>query len=349
MEKRQYPILVKLESHMQRSSMIRTASIVVITATSLIGACSKKGDLPPPAATTPPPAPAADAVAAPAPAAKVENTKAFMVGELSATALRDGFLEFPNDNKVFGIGHTPEEVAALLSAEGLPTDKIQLGLEPLLVQMPGRVLLFDTGAGSNFGPNSGQLPASLAAAGIDPKSVTDIFISHMHGDHVGGLVDGTGALTFLNATIHISKPEWTFLAGLGAEKAKNFGLSNYDALVAAMKPKVDAFAPGSQLIKGAVKAVDIKGHTPGHSGYLITSGPESLLYVGDSMHHYIVSVQKADWPMGFDSDQAIGAKSRTALISKAAADGQRIYAVHFPFPGIGKFEKKGDGFVWVAE
>jgi glyoxylase-like metal-dependent hydrolase (beta-lactamase superfamily II) len=98
-----------------------------------------------------------------------------------------------------------------------------------------------------------------------------------------------------------------------------------------------------------VKAVEIKGHTPGHSGYKITSGQDSLLYVGDSMHHYVVSLQKPEWSMGFDGDKAVAAKSRAALIADSAASGQRIYAVHFPYPGIGKFEKQGDGYVWVGE
>jgi glyoxylase-like metal-dependent hydrolase (beta-lactamase superfamily II) len=330
---------------MLRSTSTRAVAFTAIFAASLLAACSKGVTPPPKADATAPAPPAAEAAPPPKPA----NTKAFMVGELSATSLRDGYLEFPNDNKVFGVGRTPEEVGALLSAAGLPTDKLQLGLDPLLVQMTGRVMLFDTGAGSNFGPSAGQLSTSLADAGVDPKSVTDIFISHVHGDHVGGLVNAEGALNFPNATIHISKPEWKFLTDVGAEKAKGMGVSNYDALVAAMKPKVEGFAPGSQIVKGTVKAVDIKGHTPGHSGYLITSGPDSLLYVGDSMHHSIISVQKPDWPMNFDSDQAMGAKSRAALIADSAASGQRIYAVHFPFPGIGKFEKRGDGFVWVAE
>jgi glyoxylase-like metal-dependent hydrolase (beta-lactamase superfamily II) len=330
---------------MQRSSTIRTASFIAIIAALALAACSKKADAPKEAAAAPAPAPVAEAPPVP----KIEITKSFMVGELSATAVSDGGLEFPNDNKVFGVGHTSEEVAALLSAAGLPTDKLQLGLAPLLVKTSDRVLLFDTGAGSNFGPGAGKLGASLAEAGVEPQSVTDIFISHVHGDHVGGLVNAEGKLAFPNAAIHISKPEWKFLTGLTAETAKSIGVSNFDALVAAMKPKVDAFAPGSQLIKGTVKAVEIKGHTPGHSGYEITSGPESLLYVGDSMHHYIVSVQRADWPMSFDSDQATGAASRAALIADSAAKGQRIYAVHFPFPGVGKFEKRGDGFVWVAE
>ena len=330
---------------MLRVSSVRVLPFIAIAAASMLAACSKKEEAPPAAAATAAPASAPE----PAPAPKVENTKALMIGDLEATAVRDGSLEFPNDNKVFGVGHTPEEVAALLGAAGQPTDKLQLSLQPLLVQTVDRVMLFDTGAGSNFGPNSGQLLANLTAAGIDPKSVTDIFISHVHGDHVGGLVDANGALNYPNAKIHIAKAEWKFLAGLGADKAKDIAVSNYDALVAGMKPKVDAFAPGAELVKGTVRAVDIKGHTPGHSGYLITQGPDSLLYVGDSMHHYVVSVQKADWPMNFDSDQALGAKSRAALIADSAAKGQRIYAVHFPFPGVGRFEKRGDQFAWVAE
>ena len=330
---------------MTRLTSARAIPFIAFVAVFALAACSPKADAPKEAAAVPAPAPAAE----PAPAPKVENSKALMVGDLQAMAVRDGFVEFPNDNKVFGVGKTPEDVAALLSGAGLPTDKLHLDVDPLLVQMVDRVLLFDTGAGSNFGPNAGQLLANLTAAGTDPKSVTDIFISHVHGDHVGGLVDANGALNFPNAKIHIAKAEWKFLEGLGAEKAKNIGVSNYDALVAGMKPKVDAFAPGSELVKGTVKAVDIKGHTPGHSGYLITQGPDSLLYVGDSMHHSIVSVQKADWPMNFDGDQATGAKSRAALIADSAAKRQRIYAVHFPFPGVGKFEKQGEGFVWVAE
>ena len=330
---------------MLRVSSVRVLPFIAIAAASMLAACSKKEEAPPAAAATAAPASAPE----PAPAPKVENTKALMIGDLEATAVRDGSLEFPNDNKVFGVGHTPDEVAALLGAAGQPTDKLQLSLQPLLVQTVDRVMLFDSGAGSNFGPNSGQLLANLTAAGIDPKSVTDIFISHVHGDHVGGLVDANGALNYPNAKIHIAKAEWKYLEGLGADKAKDIGVSNYDALVAGMKPKVDAFAPGAELVKGTVRAVDIKGHTPGHSGYLITQGPDSLLYVGDSMHHYVVSVQKADWPMNFDSDQALGAKSRAALIADSAAKGQRIYAVHFPFPGVGKFEKQGEGFVWAAE
>ena len=322
------------------------ASFVAIAAAAALGACSKEAASPAPEAAAPAPAPPAET---PPPAPKPENAHNFKLGELSAVALRDGYLEFPNDNKIFGLGHSADEVNALLTAAGLPTDKLQLSLQPLLVKSGDRVLLFDTGAAGAFGPTAGQLPASLAEAGVDPASVTDIFISHVHGDHVGGLVNADGKPNFPNATVHIAAPEWKFLTTVKPDLAKQMGIGNRDAIVAAIKPKVDAFKPGAELVKGVVKAVDIKGHTPGHSGYMITSGSDSLLYVGDSMHHSIISVQKPDWPMGFDADQKVGAKSRAGLIADAAASGQRIYAVHFPYPGIGRFEKQGEGYVWVAE
>ncbi len=342
---------------MLRLSSIRAMScIAVVVLASTLAACSKKVDVPPPAAAPAAPAPAAAPVAdaTPAPAhapaaAKQENAHAFKIGELAAFALRDGGMEVPNDNKVFGVGKTPEEVAAVLSAAGQPTDKMQISIQPLLVISGNRVLLFDTGAGTNFGPGNGKLPASLAAAGVDPQSVTDIFISHVHGDHVGGLIDAKGALLFSNATIHLSKPEWTFLSDMKPDLAKMVGLPTHDALVAAMKPRVDAFTPGAELVPGVVKAVEIKGHTPGHSGYLITSGSDSLLYIGDAMHHFVISVQKPEWTIAFDSDNATAAASRAALISQSASSGQRIYAVHFPYPGIGIFTGRGNEFAWVRE
>ncbi len=120
------------------------------------------------------------------------------------------------------------------------------------------------------------------------------------------------------------------------------------ALATAITPKVVEFQPGADVIPG-VKAVDIQGHTPGHSGYLISSGDQSLLYIGDTMHHSVISVQQPDWTIAFDGNAPTAQASRKALIESSAASGQRVYAVHFPFPGLGKFEKKDTGYVWVAE
>lgn len=111
-------------------------------------------------------------------AAKATNVRIFTIGDFSAIALRDGGLSLPNDNKVLGVGRTPAEVAAVLSGAGLPTDHLELSIQPLLVQTAERVMLFDTGAGANMGPSGGRLPTSMAEAGIAPATVTDIFISH---------------------------------------------------------------------------------------------------------------------------------------------------------------------------
>jgi glyoxylase-like metal-dependent hydrolase (beta-lactamase superfamily II) len=273
----------------------------------------------------------------------------FTIGDLPAVALHDGTLNFPNDNAVFGVGRTPGDVAAVLQAAGAPVDSLHLSIQPLLVKANDRLLLFDTGAGTNLGPGAGRLPTALLAAGIDPRSVTDIFISHAHGDHVGGLVNGSGSLLFPNATIHLSAPAWAFLKGMDAETARNVAINRPRDLVAAITPKVATFAPGSEIIPGVVKAVEIRGHSPGHSGYLITSGQESLFYIGDALHHYVVSVQRPEWPNSFDSDTSLAAASRRALLEQSATSGQRIYGVHLPFPGIGTIERRSGGFHWIPE
>ena len=315
--------------------MFRSASLacIALAAAASLTACSKTAKEPQPAPAEAAPPPAAAQAEAPA------NAHWFKIGDFTAVALRDGMLSMPNDNKVFGVGRTPADVSAVLSANNLPTDQIEVSLQPLLVRADKRVLLFDTGAGGLFGPTTGHVMMAFADAGADRETVTDIFISHSHGDHVGGLVTADGKLAFPNAAIHISKPEWEFLSGQ----------KDMAALVAAVTPKVDAFKPGAELVPGVVKAVEIKGHTPGHSGYRITSGSESLLYVGDSMHHSVLSVQKPEWTIAFDTDNAVATASRTALINELAASGQRVYAVHFPFPGLGKMEKREAGVVWAAE
>lgn len=315
--------------------MLVSRKLALVPALLILAACSPKAPPPPPAAAAPEPPPPP---AAPAPAPE-PNVFKFMIGTMPAVALRDGGLTVPNDNKTLATNKTPEDVAKLLGEAGLPTDKLSLSIQPLLVQAGDKVLLFDTGAGHNMGPGAGKLASDLQEAGVAPASVTDIFISHSHGDHVGGLVGDDGMLAFPNATIHVSAPEWTALKG-NAQMA---------ALVKAITPKVKAFKPGSDLLPKLVKAVEIKGHTPGHSGYLIGSGADSLFYIGDVVHHSIISVQEPDWTIAFDGDATVAQKSRKALLEKNAASGQRIYAVHFPFPGLGKFEKKGDHIVWTPE
>jgi glyoxylase-like metal-dependent hydrolase (beta-lactamase superfamily II) len=271
-----------------------------------------------------------------APAAKQsERVYPFRIGTLQAFALKDADFSFPNDGKIVAINRTVDEVSQVLAASGLPTDTIALSVQPLLVKTADKVLLFDTGTGS------GTLLAALQEAGFAAADVTDVFISHSHYDHVGGLVGADGELVFANATVRLSANEWEALQASAGDD------SGRTALVTAVTPKVATFVAGAEILPGLVRAVDIQGHTPGHSGYLISSGEDSLLYIGDLAHHYIVSVQEPEWTISFDGDAPTAQTHRKTVIAQSATNGQRIYAVHFPFPGLGTFTAQGDRYVWT--
>lgn len=285
---------------------------------------------------------ATDAIAAavgpPARQADHPDVFRFKIGALDAVALKDGDIEVPNDGRTFGVGRPIEDVAALLASANLPTDSLRLSIQPLLVRNGAQVLLFDTGAGDASFARAGRLPASLRDAGVDPSQVSDIFLSHRHPDHTGGLLTREGALAFPNARIHLSAPEW--------EALKRDGDA---ALVAAIAPKVVAFQPGSEVLPGMVASVTVEGHTPGHSAYEIASGGERLLYLGDTAHHYVISVQRPEWTVEYDENAPQAQASRRALLQRAAEGNLRIYAVHFPFPGLGRIKAKDSSFVWVPE
>lgn len=266
---------------------------------------------------------------------------AFRIGGLAAFAVRDGALELPNDGKTVGLGHPPAEVGALLAAAGQPRDRVALSVQPLVVKAGARVLLFDAGFGDPA--HGGLLVRSLALAGIAPASITDVFVSHAHTDHVGGLIDhATGHLAFPAATIHLTSAEW---AALRAEAATD---AEARTLVAAITPAVAAFEPGAQLLP-EVTAVDTHGHTAGHASYDIASNGEHLFYLGDVAHSFVISVQRPAWPIEFDGDAALAAQVRHDTLAHLAATHARVFAFHFPFPGLGTFAADGDAWIWQPE
>ncbi|HUQ01324.1 MAG TPA: MBL fold metallo-hydrolase [Kofleriaceae bacterium] len=258
----------------------------------------------------------------------------FRIGALDAIALSDGTVSVPNDGAVFAVGHA-EEAADLLALVGMPRDELHLSIQPLLVKADTRVLLFDTGARDAIA-TAGRLPASLALAGVTPGDVTDIFISHAHSDHVFGLVTAAGARAFPTATIHLSAPEW---AALEAEEP---------AFAASIAANVKPFAPGAQVLP-EVLAVETRGHTAGHSSYLVGTGDDRLLYLGDVAHHTVVSLQRPAWSVAVDSDHASADAVRAQTLSRLAAAHTRVYAVHFPFPGLGHVVDQDGAFAWQAE
>ena len=112
---------------------------------------------------------------------------------------------------------------------------------------------------------------------------------------------------------------------------------------------VETFEAGTADILPGITSLDTHGHTPGHSGFRITSGEETLLYVGDSMHHFVLSVGHPGWTIAFDMNEPVARESREALLAELAETGETIFAYHFPFPGIGHIETSDDGFVFMED
>ena len=279
-----------------------------------------------------------DAPAVEAPAASAD-VHPFRIGQLQAWSLRDGSMAMSVSGSDVPWADKAA-VTATLTAAGQPGDVVDLSIQPLLVRDGDRLVLIDTGAGGQMG-TQGLLMASLRAAGVTPDQITDILISHAHGDHVGGLVDAQGRLVFPNATVRMSAPEWAYMqAG-----AASIGGA---AILAAVTPRVETFEPGAQVTP-SILSVPLAGHTPGHSGYEIASGEERLLYFGDALHSSILSVQHPEWVSAWDSDAAAGAATRAALMARTADQSLIVYGNHFPFPGVGRFARQGDGFVWTPE
>jgi glyoxylase-like metal-dependent hydrolase (beta-lactamase superfamily II) len=264
----------------------------------------------------------ANAAATPQPEAR-----AFKVGKLDLVALHDNQFTPANDGKVFGFDAGPAAVADVLKAAGAPTDVVTLSVDALLVKDGKHVVLIDSGVG-------GALQGSLAMAKVDPASVTDILLTHSHGDHIGGVVKD-GRLAFPNATIRMSADEWAFLKGQ----------TDQAATVSAIAGHVKTFTPGSVVAPG-ITSVSLKGHTPGHVGYEIVSGKDRLLDIGDVAHSSIVSLAKPQWLMGYDNDKTLGRETRVATLTRLSKSHETVFAPHFPFPGVGRIEAQGDHFVW---
>ena len=270
------------------------------------------------------------ATAAPVPTAPAATP--FRVGALQLWALSDELNVLLNDGKVFGKDVGAAAVAAVLRERGVATDTITLGVDALLVRMPDHLVLIDTGLGPKFG---GVLMRSLAAAGFTPDAVTDVLITHSHGDHVSGLLTADGALAFPRAAVRMSAAEWRWLRGKPEQQA----------LVTAIAPQVHSFAPGATVLPG-ITAIALPGHTPGHSGYRIVSGRVSLTDIGDTAHSSIVSLEHPGWTIGYDSDAAGGRSSRETELARLATSGETVFAPHFPYPGVGRIRKATTGYVF---
>ncbi|MEM8849958.1 MAG: MBL fold metallo-hydrolase [Pseudomonadota bacterium] len=247
---------------------------------------------------------------------------------LAGSAVRDGGMQ-----GIFGMNVSAETFAEVSASAFIPTEAATFFFTPTIVSTGDELILFDTGL------NAGGITEALAAAGHTPEEVTRVVITHMHGDHIGGLMtDGTP--TFANA-------EYT----TGRAEFDHWSANPNDGFTAMVAPLADRFAfvePGADIAPG-VTAVDMSGHTPGHMGYRLSSGDRSLLLTADLANHYVWSLGHPDWEVRFDMDKDAAAAARRRVLGMVAAERIPMLGYHMPFPAMGYVEASGNGFRWVPE
>lgn len=271
-----------------------------------------------------------------------------MLGQVEITVLSDGTHTFPVDTVMEGV--TPAAVDAALAKNDLHRP-VQGSINAFLVNTGKQLVLIDTGAGALYGACCGKLLANLRAAGYTPEQVDLVLLTHLHKDHVGGiLADGKPA--FPNAVVRAAGADADYwLSQQQRASAPAFLASFFDSAAASLAPYTAAgrfqpFAPGAVLLPG-IRAVAEPGHTPGHSGYLIEDGGQALLVWGDVVHVAAVQLDQVGATVKYDTGAPAARATRTALLERAAREHLLIGAAHLAFPGLGHVRKEGAGYAWL--
>ncbi|MFS2202463.1 MBL fold metallo-hydrolase [Pseudomonas sp. Pseusp3] len=272
------------------------------------------------------------------------------LGNYEVTALFDGYNDL--SPKLLQ-GMSQSQIRALLARRSIETPGVQTAFNAFLVNTGKQLVLIDTGAGQCIGPTAGQLPANLQAAGYKPEQVDAILITHLHLDHVCGLVDGQQQPVFANATVYAAKAEADYwLDPQALTKAPEAAKGYFKIAQDSTAPYVTAgrfktFTPGQSPLPGVVEAQLEAGHTPGSTTYRFTSQGQSILFIGDLVHNLAVQFLHPEVSIGFDVNSQQAINSRNQVFSAAAASKTWVTAAHLPFPGIGHISAQGKHFEWV--
>ncbi|SEV89775.1 MBL fold metallo-hydrolase [Luteibacter sp. 329MFSha] len=270
------------------------------------------------------------------------------VGADEVTALLDGTHPFPADELLTHVDRA--RVDDLLKAEYLASP-VQGSINAFLVKTADRLVLIDTGAGPLYAGDGGFLPMALLASGYRPEDVTDILLTHLHRDHVGGLIRN-GTMLFPNATVHVSKADADFWLDTANErKVKDILLPMFPGAMDSLGPylkagRVATFQGETDVLPG-FHAIPAPGHTPGHTWYLVTSGSEHLLAWGDTVHVAAVQLAEPGASIRYDVDEEAAAASRKRALDEAVAKGYWVAAAHVSFPGLGHIRRTASGYAWV--
>ena len=276
---------------------------------------------------------------APAHAADAPAREIWKAGDMTVTFIQD--LPFDMAASLFKGPATEAERDKFFT-----NGKVEAGVNVFLLRTGGKIALFDAGAGNMF-PSPGRLPDALAALGVKPEDVDFILITHMHGDHVGGLLR-EGKRVFPKAKILVAKPElesWLILA----EKPSDDSLPAQTAILAktvaaAYGADIQSFAFGDTLLPG-VTAIDASGHTPGHTVYQLKAGDKNLLIIGDLVHAMALQLALPEECAAFDMDPPKAVEARKRILTLASENGFQIAGMHFKFANaVGSLKKDGNGW-----
>jgi glyoxylase-like metal-dependent hydrolase (beta-lactamase superfamily II) len=271
-----------------------------------------------------------------------------MLGRFEVTALSDGTHAFPIDTVMQDV--EPPAIDAALAKNDLHRP-VQGSINAFLVNTGTRLVLIDTGAGALYGDCCGKLLANLRAAGYAPGQVDVVLLTHLHKDHVGGILVG-GKPAFPNAVVRAARPDADYwLAPDRRAAAPAFLASFFDSAAASLAPYAEAgrfqpFAPGMELVPG-IRAVAEPGHTPGHSGYLVEDGGQALLVWGDVVHVVAIQLDQVQATVKYDTSAQQARATRAGLLERAAREHLLVGAAHVAFPGLGHVRRDGAGYAWV--
>lgn len=284
--------------------------------------------------------------------------KKIQLGELEVFILTDGYIHEKNVDTFCPRADVPQ-LKTILRDNFRPDDYIDMAMNLMLVKTKDRLVLLDAGMGIFADERTGFLLKSLQKAGFSSKDITDVFISHAHPDHIGGVVDKQNNLVFPNADLYISKIEHDFWLQASIKDFKNSFLKTQPEFLNQVIPPIQNIL---KTIRPKLRFYDFKkplydhfsfqlapGHTPGLTVMTISSGSDTLIYVADLIHSDVILFPHPEWGFSGDTDLDIAIESRKKLLLQLAETKTKAFSYHLPWPGLGFTKKKGAEYEWIPQ
>ena len=277
------------------------------------------------------------------------ETNRFKLGKFEVLVVKDGARPSGAPGETFGTNQKAEAVGELLEKNFLPKDQFVNSFSPALINTGSDLVLFDTGFGeSGRGAGNGRLIEGLAAAGYTPDDVTVVVLTHMHGDHIGGLME-KGAPAFPKARYVMGQAEYDFWTD--EKRVGTPAEGGHKGVLASVKPlaeKATFIGDGATVVSG-ITSMAAFGHSPGHMIFQVESEGKQLVLTADTANHFVLSLQKPEWEVKFDMDKAAAAASRKKVFDMVATDRVAFLGYHMPFPAVGYAEKLDTGYRFVPK